>query len=79
MSKALDFYYALTETFVNWDTTKINTSLAELKISVDSLRIHEMEKDSAMQDSGCVPVIKARQERCFGGRTKVLHGFILHR
>jgi hypothetical protein len=33
---------------VNWDTTKVNSSLAELKISVDSLRIHEMEKDSAI-------------------------------
>jgi hypothetical protein len=33
---------------VNWDTTKINASLAELKISVDSLRIQEMEKDTAI-------------------------------
>ena len=48
MSKALDSYYALTETFVNWDTTKINTSLADLKISIDSLHIQEMEKDSAI-------------------------------
>ena len=47
MSNAMNSYYILTESFVNWDTTKINTSLAELKISVDSLRIHEMEKDSA--------------------------------
>jgi Protein of unknown function (DUF3347) len=48
MSKALDSYYTLTESFVNWDTTKINTYLAELKTSVDSLRIQEMEKDSAI-------------------------------
>jgi hypothetical protein len=48
MSNAMNSYYILTESFVNWDTTKINTSLAELKISVDSLRIHEMEKDSAI-------------------------------
>jgi len=48
MSKALDSYYILTESFVNWDTLKINTSLADLKTSVDSLRIHEMEKDSAI-------------------------------
>ena len=48
MSKALDSYYTLSESFVNWDTTKINTSLADLKISVDSLRIQEMEKDSAI-------------------------------
>ena len=48
MSKALDSYYTLSESFVNWDTVKINTSLAELKASVDSLRIQEMEKDSAI-------------------------------
>src|SRR6187200_1933856 len=48
MSKAMNSYYALTESFVNWDTTKINASLAELKISIDSLRIQEMEKDSAI-------------------------------
>ena len=48
MSNAMNSYYALTESFVNWDTAKINTSLAELKTSVDSLRIQEMEKDSAI-------------------------------
>ncbi len=48
MSKALDSYYTLSESFVNWDTVKINISLADLKISVDSLRIQEMEKDSAI-------------------------------
>ena len=34
MSNAMNSYYALTESFVNWDTAKINTSLAEFKISV---------------------------------------------
>jgi hypothetical protein len=48
MSNAMDFYYALTESFVNWDTAKINSSLVQLRISVDSLRIQEMEKDSAI-------------------------------
>jgi len=44
--KAMDAYYALTESFVNWDTAKVNSSIAGLKISVDSMRIFEMEKDS---------------------------------
>ena len=48
MSKTMDSYYALTESFVNWDTVKINTSLADFRTSVDSLRIQEMEKDSAI-------------------------------
>ena len=48
MMAAMNSYYALTEAFVNWDTAKINTSLAEFKTSVDSIRIQEMEKDSAI-------------------------------
>ena len=48
MSNAMNSYYTLTESFVNWDTAKINTSLTELKISVDSIRIQEMEKDTAI-------------------------------
>ena len=48
MSNAMNSYYTLTESFVNWDTTKINAALAELKTSVDSLRIQEMQKDTAI-------------------------------
>jgi len=48
MSNAMNSYYTLTESFVNWDTATINTSLAQLKSSVDSIRIQEMEKDSAI-------------------------------
>ena len=48
MSNAMNSYYALTESFVNWDAAKINTSLATFKTSVDSLHIQEMEKDSAI-------------------------------
>lgn len=46
--RAMDSYYALTESFVNWDTAKVNTSLAGLKTAVDSIRIQEMEKDTAI-------------------------------
>jgi hypothetical protein len=48
ISNAMNSYYTLTESFVNWDTTKINASLAELKTSINSIHIQEMEKDSAI-------------------------------
>jgi len=48
MNKAMDSYYILTESFVNWDTAKVNASLADLKISVDSIRVREMQKDTAI-------------------------------
>lgn len=54
MNKALSSYYQLTEAFVNWDTTKVNTALADLKIAVDSIRIPEMEKDSAIYETAAI-------------------------
>lgn len=51
MMKAMDSYFALTESFVNWDTAKVNSLIAALKISVDSIRIPEMQKDSAIYET----------------------------
>ena len=51
MNRALNDYYALTESFVNWDTASINSSLARFKGSVDSIRIPEMQKDSAIYET----------------------------
>ncbi|HET9744864.1 MAG TPA: DUF3347 domain-containing protein [Chitinophagaceae bacterium] len=51
MSKALNDYYTLAESFVNWDTAGVSSSLAKLKVSVDSIRIPEMQKDSAIYET----------------------------
>ena len=51
MSKALNDYYALSESFVNWDTAGVSSSLAKFKVSVDSIRIPEMQKDSAIYET----------------------------
>ena len=51
MSDAMNSYYDLTESFVNWDTVKVNSSIAALKIAVDSIRIPEMQKDSAIYET----------------------------
>jgi flagellar basal body-associated protein FliL len=48
MTKTLDAYYALTESFVNWDTAKVSASITALKNAVDSLGLKEMEKDTAI-------------------------------
>jgi len=51
VNKALNDYYVLTESFVNWDIAAVNSSLTALKVSVDSIRIPEMEKDSAIYET----------------------------
>jgi hypothetical protein len=48
VNKMLDAYYRLTEAFVNWDTAAVNKSADELRILVDSLKLDEMKKDSAI-------------------------------
>lgn len=44
----LTSYYQLTESFVNWDTVSVNKNAGELRTMIDSLRLGEMEKDSAI-------------------------------
>ena len=48
MTKMMDAYYTLTEAFVNWDTAAIHTSAVVLKTKLDSLKLQEMQKDSAI-------------------------------
>jgi hypothetical protein len=48
MMKMMDTYYGLTEAFVNWDTVSVNNHAEQLKTSVDSLKLNEMAKDSAI-------------------------------
>lgn len=48
MQQMMNAYYAMTEAFVNWDTATVNKTTAELKNSLDSLKLQEMEKDSAI-------------------------------
>jgi hypothetical protein len=48
MNKMLDSYYLFTEAFVNWDTAAVNKTSGELKMSIDSMKLEEMKKDSAI-------------------------------
>lgn len=48
MLKMMDAYYGLTESFVNWDTAAINQNANGLRLAVDSLKLQEMKKDSAI-------------------------------
>lgn len=48
MTEMMDTYYGLTEAFVNWDTANVQQSALELQLTVDSLKIQEMQKDSAI-------------------------------
>lgn len=62
MGTVLDAYYKMTEGFVNWDTTAINSAGTELKNALDSLKIDELKKDSLIHISSLQPYENAKTE-----------------
>lgn len=51
LEQVMDKYYKLTSDFVNGDTASINKTAAELKISLESLKIDELKNDSAIYET----------------------------
>lgn len=47
----LDHYYALSEAFVNWDSTAVTTHAGQLKESVDKLALNELQKDTGIYET----------------------------
>ena len=59
----LTAYYKMTEGFVNWDISIIQSSGNELKISLDSLDTDELKKDTTgIYESVLDPIANARSE-----------------
>mgnify|MGYP002398438659 CR=1 FL=1 len=48
MQKVMNAYYAMTEAFVQWDSSAVQAKGEALKQALDSLKITEMQKDTAI-------------------------------
>jgi hypothetical protein len=48
VNKVLNHYYALSEAFVNWDSTAVTTHANVLRSSLNSLNFSELKKDSVI-------------------------------
>ena len=51
MEEIMDNYYKMTDNFISGDTMAINKNAAKLKISLDSLKIEELKKDSDIYET----------------------------
>jgi hypothetical protein len=51
IEKVMDAYYDMTEAFVNWDSLSVNDHAGELKTALDSLKIDELKKDTAIYET----------------------------
>jgi hypothetical protein len=62
VGNVLNAYYKMQEGFVNWDTTVINASATELKQALDSVKIDELQKDTAIYLTALDPLANAKIE-----------------
>lgn len=62
MNAVLNGYYKMTEGFVNWDTSAINSSGNELKAALDSLKIEDLKKDTIIYQTVLDPYANAKTE-----------------
>ena len=51
VNKALKDYYALSESFVNWDNTSVISNSTALANSIDSLNFEEIKKDTVIYET----------------------------
>lgn len=58
----LNAYYKMTEGFVNSDTTTINHFGAELKLTLDSFKVDELQKDTIIYETVLDPLANAKTE-----------------
>ncbi len=59
----LTVYYSLSEALVQWDTTAVTKYSNELKVSLDSLKIEELKKDTTgIYETALDPLNNARNE-----------------
>lgn len=61
-NKMLDAYYNLTEAFVVWDTSAVNTRSNELNSAIDSLKLSELQKDTIIYETAAGIRANAKSE-----------------
>ena len=58
----METYYAMTTGFVNWDTTAVGKAAQQLKTALDSVKINEIQKDTAIYESALGPLDNIKTE-----------------
>ena len=48
MQEMMQAYYAMTEAFVNWDTSAVSQASLSLQSAIDSLKMQEMQQDTLL-------------------------------
>lgn len=62
INTVLTAYYGMTEGFVNWDTVAVTKYAGNLKASLDTLRIDELQKDTIIYQTSLDFLANAKSE-----------------
>jgi hypothetical protein len=56
VSDVLSGYYAMTDAFVNWDSSAVNEKARELQTAIDNFQVDELKKDPAIHETALFPL-----------------------
>lgn len=56
----LSAYYALTDGFVNWDTSSVNKNAVALQAAINNLKVDELKRDSIIYETVLFPLENTR-------------------
>ena len=82
IKKAINSYYNLSESFVNWDSTGVRTNARVLKDNIEAIQFDELKKDTAIQQTSFSYVEKLNnnldiiiKEQSLTASRKAFHSF----
>ena len=56
VTAVLNSYYKLSDAFVNWDSTAVNKSAADLQTAIGNFKVEELKKDSSIYETALFPL-----------------------
>ncbi|HEY6505164.1 MAG TPA: DUF3347 domain-containing protein [Chitinophagaceae bacterium] len=62
IDSVLNAYYSMTEAFVKWDTVAVNKYASVLKMTLDNLRINELQKDTVIYETSLLFLDNSKNE-----------------
>ncbi len=60
VTAVLNSYYALSDAFVNWDSTAVNKAATDLQAAIGDFKVEELKKDSSIYETALFPLDNSR-------------------
>ncbi|MFN2438474.1 MAG: DUF3347 domain-containing protein [Chitinophagaceae bacterium] len=80
LNNAMNSYYSLSESFVNWDSAGVRTNSIALKGNLNAIQFNELQKDTAQSAAGNIKTLTSElnaiiNEQELTARRQTFHSF----